>query len=77
MDGQDPRDNPWKALGLVGTIGVDLAVCLGAGVWLGMLVDEKLGQSKLFVVIGILAGLAAGIVSTIALIKKFTGGSNG
>lgn len=77
MSDQDPRDNPWRAAGLVGVIGIDLAVCLGAGIWLGRLAGEYWGGSKLTVVAGILIGLAAGITGAVLLIKKFTGGSHG
>jgi|GEM_PF-348143 len=66
-------DNPWRAMGLVGTVGADLAVCLGAGVWLGTRADAAYGTNHWYMV-GMLAGLAVGVVTIYFLIRAFTGG---
>jgi len=68
-----PEDiNPWKTAGLVMGLGVELAVCVGLGWWLGTVYDEKHGTDY-GDLIGVVAGLAAGIGSIAALIRKFTG----
>lgn len=66
-------DNPWRAMGLVGTVGADLAVCLGAGFWLGSRADASYGTHYWYLV-GLLAGLAVGVVTIYFLIRAFTGG---
>ena len=35
MKQPNPKDNPWRAVALTSAIGVDLAICIGAGYWLG------------------------------------------
>ena len=68
-------ENPWRTAALVGTIGVDLAVCLVAGIWLGRWMQGVFGGVG-WLVAGILCGLAAGIVSVILMIRKFTEGTH-
>jgi ATP synthase protein I len=67
-------DNPWRAAGLVGTIGVNLAACLGIGYWLGSKADA-LQHTSHWSITGLVAGLVVGIVTTIFLIRAFTGGN--
>ncbi|GLX70118.1 AtpZ/AtpI family protein [Paenibacillus glycanilyticus] len=66
-------EDPWRAMGLVGTIGADLAVCLGLGYWLGHKADLANGTGY-YSIIGLVAGLAVGIVTVIFLIRTFAGG---
>jgi hypothetical protein len=66
-------DNPWRAMGLIGTVGADLAVCLGLGYWLGLKADQASG-TEYYSIIGLVAGLAVGIVTIIFLIRTFAGG---
>ncbi len=65
-------ENPWRALALVSAIGIDLAICVIAGVWVGNWLDGRLGSEPLFLIIGILLGLTVGILVIIRLIKPFT-----
>lgn len=67
-----PDENPWKAAGLVTAIGVEFAVCVGLGWWIGAVADRNNGTSYWYMV-GLVAGLVAGIGSAIGLIRKFTG----
>lgn len=64
--------SPWRALVLVTAIGIDLAICVLAGVWAGRWLDERMGSDPLFLIIGIFLGLAVGILVIIRLIKPFT-----
>jgi hypothetical protein len=66
-------DNPWKAAGLVGSVGGTLGLCLGLGYWLGARADAALGTGH-WSVTGMAAGLVVGILSAILLIRAFTGG---
>jgi VIT1/CCC1 family predicted Fe2+/Mn2+ transporter len=70
------NDNPWKAMGLVSAVGVDLAVCMWAGYAAGAFVDQKLGNHMLWSLIGLGVGLVTGIFTVILLIKRFTGDDN-
>ncbi|QTH42379.1 AtpZ/AtpI family protein [Cohnella sp. LGH] len=69
-----PQDeNPWRAAGLVTAIGVELAVLVGLGWWLGSAYDERNGTDSGYIV-GLIVGLIAGIGSAIGLIRKYAGG---
>jgi ATP synthase protein I len=67
-----PDDNPWRAAGLVSAIGVDLALTVGLGWWLGSKYDQQHGTSH-GSLIGLLVGLTVGILTIAALIRKYTG----
>ena len=73
MDKKSKGDNPWRAAGLVGAMGVDLALCITLGYFLG----SRLGGSRGWVVFGILAGLAAGILTCVALLRAVLEDSDG
>lgn len=66
-------DDPWRAMGLVGAVGVDLAVCLGLGYWLGNKAD-KVSGTEYYSIIGLVAGLAVGVITIYFLIRTFVGG---
>jgi hypothetical protein len=68
-----PQDeNPWKTAGLVMGLGVELAVCIGLGWWLGTVYDNRNGTHYGYLT-GVVVGLVAGIGSAIGLIRKYTG----
>lgn len=67
-------DNPWRAAGLVSVMGLDMAICIFAGVFLGSRLG---GGSRGWVVFGLLAGLAAGILSCVYLLKRVLEDPNG
>ncbi|XEC95312.1 AtpZ/AtpI family protein [Paenibacillus tarimensis] len=66
-------DNPWRAAGLVGVMGLDIALCIYLGYFLG----SRFGGTPGWVVLGILSGLAVGILSSVIIIKKALGGTDG
>lgn len=70
MDG-DKNSNPWKAMGLVSVIGIELAILLLAGIWIGRKVDQYFGTNPIFLIIGIVLGFTIGIWSIANLIKTF------
>ncbi|MFD1887470.1 AtpZ/AtpI family protein [Paenibacillus wenxiniae] len=70
------RSSPWKAVGLVGAIGIDLTVCTLAGFWFGSWLDRLWNGSGIGIAVGVLAGLAVGIVGIIVIIKKIVGDPN-
>lgn len=67
-----PDENPWRAAGLVSAIGIELAVCVGLGWWIGAVIDRDNG-TKYGYLVGLVVGLVAGIGSAVALIRKFAG----
>lgn len=67
-----PDINPWKVGGLVMGIGVELAVCVFLGWWIGTVFDDRNGTRYGYLV-GVVIGLVAGIGSALALIRKYTG----
>lgn len=73
MTNQNP--NPWRAFGIFGAIGIELAVCIVAGLFAGRWLDNVMGTDPLFLIIGILGGLFIGILSMIILIKQYLGDS--
>ncbi|MBD2845896.1 AtpZ/AtpI family protein [Paenibacillus sp. IB182496] len=66
-------EQPWRAAGLVGVMGLDIAVCMCLGYYLG----DWLGDSRGWVVFGLLFGLFVGIFSCIMLIKKIVEDTDG
>lgn len=71
MKNQPP--SPWRALGMFGAIGMQLAVCIVAGLFAGRWLDSAMGTDPIFLITGILCGVIIGILSTILLIKRYLG----
>lgn len=67
------NDSPWKAMGLVGAVGVDLGACLWIGYWLGSKLDAQLHHTMLWSLAGLGVGLLVGVWTVILLIKGVTG----
>jgi ATP synthase protein I len=63
-----------KGLMFVGLIGIDLAITTFGGFWLGRWLDRSQNTAPLFLIIGVVLGLAVGIVSLIPMVKSFIGG---
>lgn len=64
-------DSIWRQLGLVGTIGMEMAFSVVIGVVLGYLLDRQLGTVPVFTVILMLAGTGLGFFNLFKIIKKF------
>jgi Putative F0F1-ATPase subunit (ATPase_gene1). len=71
------KDNPWVAAGLVGALGLNVAVCILIGYYAGRYAADTFGGGSGWLVGGILLGLAAGIFSAVMLVLKVMGGSDG
>jgi ATP synthase protein I len=67
-------DSSLKGLMFVGLIGIDLAITTIGGFWLGRWLDRSFNTAPLFLIIGVLLGLAVGIFSLIPMVKSFIGG---
>ncbi|AFC27033.1 AtpZ/AtpI family protein [Paenibacillus mucilaginosus] len=78
MKRQNSNDSPWRALALLGGIGVDLGVCMAAGYWVGDLISEWQGGEPLWIVGGMMTGFILGIASIYLIIRNYMrGGPNG
>ncbi len=62
--------SPFKTLTTAGLIGLDLAVCVLIGAWLGRKADGWLGTAPFLLIVGLMIGLVAGILSIIPVIRK-------
>lgn len=69
-------DNPWRGAVIVSAIGADLAVCLGAGYWVGAYVDRRLDTGMLWTLIGLSAGFVIGVIGAIFLVRYFAEDNN-
>ncbi len=64
-------DNPWRAVTLVTLIGVDMAVCVVAGVYLGKNIDGLLATKPWFMMLGLLLGLGVGVYSVYRIVRGY------
>ncbi len=65
------RENPWHAMALVGVISIDIVLFVLVGVWLGNKLDAVFEAAPLFLIVGMLLGLALGILFISTMIKKY------
>ncbi len=66
-------DNPWKSLVLTSMIGINLLVCVASGYFVGSWFSAITNGSYIWVIVGIMIGIASGIFSIVALIKHYGG----
>jgi ATP synthase protein I len=70
---QKQNRNPFKAMGLMSLIVSQLVGATLVGVFGGMWLDSQIHTKPLFLVIGLLLGMGAGVYSTIRLVSRFLG----
>ncbi|MFS0673160.1 AtpZ/AtpI family protein [Ornithinibacillus sp. 179-J 7C1 HS] len=63
---------PHLAIVLVSTVSASLAGGTILGIFLGMYVDKLLSTKPIFMIIGLLLGLLAGIYGMVQSVNKFT-----
>lgn len=66
MNKRGNEDNPWRAAGLVGVMGIDIAVCM----YLGYFIADRLAGTRGWLVFGLVVGLAVGILTCVMLLKR-------
>ncbi|OAO81997.1 AtpZ/AtpI family protein [Anoxybacillus flavithermus] len=68
--------HPFRAIGLMTAISSQLVGSVLVGIFGGrfVFVDERFGTEPLFLIVGLLLGLAAGIYAMIRLIRSFFSG---
>jgi len=70
-------DNPLRAAGLVGAMGLDIAICIYLGYLAGSFAGNRFGGQQGWIVGGVLVGLFVGILSCVLLVKKVLGDTDG
>lgn len=71
---QKNKRNPFKAMALMSQIVSQLVGCILIGIFAGRWLDHKWGAEPIFLIIGLLVGLAAGTYSMIITIRNFNSG---
>jgi len=66
--------HPFRAIGLMTAISSQLVGSVLVGIFGGRFVDEHFGTEPLFLIVGLLLGLAAGVYAMIRLIRSFFSG---
>jgi F0F1-type ATP synthase assembly protein I len=64
---------PYKAMALMTGILSQLVGCILIGLFGGKWLDEAVGTTPLFLIIGLFLGLGTGVFGMIRLISKFSG----
>lgn len=75
MNAPQPNDKnhrPLRTLILVHAVGIDFAICIAAGFFLGDYLRSRFG-GVFWILAGLAVGMAAGVWSAVLLIKKFIG----
>ncbi|MET3699011.1 putative F0F1-ATPase subunit (Ca2+/Mg2+ transporter) [Bacillus oleivorans] len=66
--------HPFRAMALMSAILSQLVGCILIGIFGGRWVDKAIGTEPLFLIIGLLLGLTAGIYSMLHLLRHFNSG---
>jgi ATP synthase protein I len=66
--------HPFRAIGLMTAISSQLVGSVLVGIFGGRFLDEKWNTEPIFLIIGLLVGLAAGIYAMLRLIRSFFSG---
>jgi ATP synthase protein I len=71
---QQNKRNPFQAMALMSTILAQLVGCILIGIFSGGWLDRRWDTEPIFLIIGLLTGLAAGIYSMLRAIRHFFSG---
>ncbi len=63
-------ESPWKYIGLIGSIGLELLFLVIAGAYVGRKLDDRFQSEPLFLAVGIFGGLAGGMISAVFTIRR-------
>ena len=64
-------DNPAKMMGLMGTLGIEIAAFIIGGVYLGRYLDHRFVTAPVWLIIGIFGGMIVGIASALFTLRSF------
>ncbi|WP_223066002.1 AtpZ/AtpI family protein [Paenibacillus caui] len=65
-----PSGAAWRMAGTVSVLGIEFAICTLAGFYLGSWLGSRLGNQGIWVAASVLAGMAAGIIGAVAVIRR-------
>jgi len=68
-----PEPSPWRALGMLATVGLTFVVATAGATVAGYFADRWLGTAPWFTLIGLVLGVAAGFRDLFRSIKKAEG----
>jgi ATP synthase protein I len=68
-----PTRRPYKAMALMSGITAQLVGSILVGIFAGRWLDKTFGTEPLFLIIGLLLGLGAGVYAMLRLIQHFSG----
>ena len=63
-------ESPWKYIGLIGSIGLELFFLIIAGAYVGRKLDERFHTEPLFLAFGLIGGMAMGIIGAVYTIRR-------
>ncbi len=66
-------DHPWKIIGVLSSVGLELFLLIIGGAWIGRYFDDRLGSYPIWTAIGLVGGLLVGIISTAMAIRYLRG----
>ena len=75
MEGPEPRregPSPWTSYAVYGSAGIQLAVAVIAGYWVGQYVDGKCGTGPWLGVAGITLGFVGGLLNLVRIVGVLT-----
>ena len=65
------KQRMWKLAGQYSSVGIEMAVCIAASVWLGTIADEKFGTDPGFTLFGFVVGIGAATKAVIRVARRF------
>ncbi len=71
---RDQENRPFKAMALYSTVLAQLAGSMITGIFAGHALDKRLNTLPLFLIIGLLGGISAGIYAMLRTIQHFNSG---
>lgn len=74
MNNRDQNNRPFRAMALYSAILAQLAGSMITGIFAGLALDRYTGTAPLFLIIGLLGGLSAGIFAMLRTIQQFNSG---
>lgn len=69
-DDRQDKPQPQASWAAFASMGMTMAVCVAAGVLLGLWADSALGTSPLFLFVGLIAGCAVAVVAVVQLVRR-------
>ena len=69
MNGQNDKDGWYLAYGIYSVAGIQLAVAVVAGLFLGNYIDKKAGTSPWLTMIGLVLGFAGGLYNLVSIMN--------